>query len=202
LVQVAGLPYPVAAGRHDRPERGGARVTAATVVFLVIGGVGIALLAFALLGGELAHIGNISADGLVSLEAVAGFLGAFGFAGAITSELLDARTPGLIAVSAAVAAVAAVVAAWLALRLSRAARDMPTDATPTRQHLVGTLGVVVTPVPAGNGYGEVRIRLGGQPVKLNARADQALPAGTQIFVVEAPTDTSVVVEATPTPGRA
>lgn len=177
-------------------------MTAATVVFLVIGAVGIVILAVALLGGEIAHLGGIGADGLVSLEAVAGFLGALGFAGAITAELLDARTPGLIAVSAAVAAVAAVLAAWLALRLSRAARDMPTDATPTRQHLIGTLGVVVTPVPAGAGYGEVRIRLGGQPVKLNARSDHALPAGTQIFVVEAPTDTSVVVEATPTPGRA
>ncbi|MEU4423064.1 NfeD family protein [Actinoplanes sp. NPDC024001] len=177
-------------------------MTAATVVFLVIGGVGIALLAVALLGGELLHFGDISADGLVSLEAIAGFLGALGFAGAITAELLDARTPALIVLSAAVGAVAALVAAWLALRLSRAARNMRTDATPTRQHLIGTLGVVVTAVPAGTGYGEVRIRLGGQPVKLNARADQALPAGTPIFVVEAPTDTSVVVEATPTPGRA
>ena len=81
----------------------GTRVTAATVVFLVIGGVGLALLAFALLGGEIAHIGGIGADGLVSLEAVAGFLGALGFGGAITAEVLDARTPGLIAVSTAVA---------------------------------------------------------------------------------------------------
>ncbi|BAL89828.1 hypothetical protein AMIS_46080 [Actinoplanes missouriensis 431] len=174
----------------------------ATVVFLVIGGVGLAILAFALLGGEIAHLGSFGADGLVSLEAVAGFLGALGFAGAITVELLDARTPGLIAASALVALIAAFVAAWLALRFSRAARDMPTDATPTRAHLVGTMGVVVTAVPAGGGYGEVRVRLGGQPVKLNARAEQALPAGTPIFVVEAPTDTSVVVEATPHTGKA
>ncbi|WP_229074341.1 NfeD family protein [Actinoplanes sp. DH11] len=175
-------------------------MTTATVVFLVIGGVGLAVLAFALLGGEIGHIG---ADGLVSLEAVAGFLGALGFAGAITAELLDARAPGSVALSAAIALVAAFVAAALALRFSRAARDMPTDATPARHHLVGTLGVVVTAVPAGSsGYGEVRVRLGGQPVKLNARAEQALPAGTPIFVVEAPTDTSVVVEATPHTGKA
>jgi membrane protein implicated in regulation of membrane protease activity len=178
------------------------RVATATVVFLVIGGVGLAVLAFALLGGEIAHLGGIGADGLVSLEAVAGFLGAFGFAGAITAELTGARTLGLISIAAAVALVAAFVAAWLALRFSAAARNMRTDATPTREHLVGTVGVVVTRVPAGGGYGEVRVRLGGQPVKLNARADQALPAGTQIFVVEAPTDTSVVVEATPHTGKA
>jgi membrane-bound ClpP family serine protease len=177
------------------------RVTAATVVFLGIGALGLVILAIALLGGGLLHLGHVDFDGLFSLEVIAGFLGAFGFAGAISAELLDARTPALVLIAVAVAATAAIVAAWLALRLSRAARDMRTDATPTRQHMVGTLGVVVTAVPAGGGYGEVRVRLGGQPVKLNARADQALPAGTQIFVVEAPTETSVVVEATPTPGR-
>ena len=176
-------------------------MTTATVVFLVIGAIGVGILAVALLGGEIASVLHAGGDGLIPLEAVAGFLGALGFAGAISAEVLDARTPGPIAVSAAVAAVVAFAAGWLALRFSNAARDMPTDATPTRQHLIGTLGVVVTAVPAGAGYGEVRIRLGGQPVKLNARADQALPAGTPIFVVAAPTDTSVVVEATPHTGK-
>ncbi|BBH69409.1 hypothetical protein ACTI_60940 [Actinoplanes sp. OR16] len=176
-------------------------MTTATVVFLVIGGAGLAILAFALLGGEIANFGHFGADGLVPVEAVAGFLGALGFAGAITAELLSARTPSMILIAVAVALVAAFAAAWLALRFSRAARDMRTDATPTRQNLVGTIGVVVTRVPAGSGYGEVRVRLGGQPVKLYARADQALPAGTPIFVVEAPTDTSVVVEATPHTGK-
>jgi membrane protein implicated in regulation of membrane protease activity len=103
----------------------------------------------------------------------------------------------LIAVAVAAGALAAVPAAWLAWRLSRAARNMRTDATPQRQHLVGSLGVVVTPVPAGAGYGEVRVRLGGQPVKLNARADRAIAAGARVFVVEAPSETSVVVEETP-----
>ena len=176
-------------------------MTTAVMVFLVIGGVGVVLLALALLGGEILHLGHIDTDGFFSLEAIAGFLGAFGFAGAAVATMLDARTPALIVISVVIASVAAVVAAWLALRLTRAARSMRTDATPTRQHLIGTLGVVVTPVPAATGYGEVRVRLGGQPVKLNARADAALPAGTPIFVVEALTETSVVVEATPTPGR-
>ncbi|MFD0786472.1 NfeD family protein, partial [Micromonospora azadirachtae] len=77
--------------------------------------------------------------------------------------------------------------------LGRAARRMRTDATPTRNDLVGAVGLVVTPVPV-NGYGEVRIRLAGQPVKLNARADQAIAVGTRIFVVEALSETSVHVE--------
>ena len=168
----------------------------ATVVFLVLGAVGVVVLALALLGGELLSFLHLG-DGPVSLEVVAGFLGAFGFAGAIAAELIGGGGPGPVAGAAAVGLVAAVPTAWLALRLSRAARAMATDATPRRQDLVGTLGVIVTPVPAGTGYGEVRILLGGQPVKLYARADQPLPAGAQVFVIEAPSDTSVVVEQTP-----
>jgi membrane protein implicated in regulation of membrane protease activity len=73
---------------------------------------------------------------------------------------------------------------------------MRTDATPTRADLVGRLGVVVTPINPG-GYGEVRVSLGGQPVKLNARSDQHVPLGARVFVVEAISDTSVIVEQTP-----
>ncbi|SDT52493.1 hypothetical protein [Actinoplanes derwentensis] len=169
----------------------------ATVVFLVIGGVAVAALALALLGGELLHFGHPDSSGPVSLEVVAGFLGAFGFVGAAASELLGARTAAVISIAVAIGALAAFPAAWLAWRLSRAARDMRTDATPQRAHLVGSLGTVVTSVPAGSGYGEVTLRLGGQPVKVYARSDRAIPTGAQVFVIEAPSDTSVVVERTP-----
>ncbi|MEV1286760.1 NfeD family protein [Micromonospora sp. NPDC049679] len=170
-------------------------MSTATVAFLILGGLGVAVLALGLLGGELLHIGHPDVDGPVSVEAVAGFTGAFGFAGAIASELLGARTPGLIAAAAGVGVLAAAPTAWLALRLARAARNMPTDATPTRNDLVGSLGVVVTPISA-TGYGEVRVRLGGQPVKLYARSSAPIAAGAQIFVVEAVSDTSVIVEET------
>jgi membrane protein implicated in regulation of membrane protease activity len=165
----------------------------ATVVFLVVGGIGVAVLALGLLGTELLHFGHPDVDGPVSIEAVAGFLGGFGFVGAIANELLPVRTPGSVLLAGAVGVAAALPIAYLALRLSRAARSMRTDATPTRADMVGTLGVVVSGIP-DQGYGEVRLRLGGQPVKLNARADRPIPIGTQIFVVEAPSDTSVVVE--------
>jgi membrane protein implicated in regulation of membrane protease activity len=168
-------------------------VTTGTFVFLVIGGVSVAVLALALLGAEIINFGHPDVDGPVSLEAVAGFTGAFGFAGAIASELLHARTPGLLAAAAGAGALAALPTAWLALRLSRSARNMRTDATPTRHDLVGSLGVVVTPISA-SGYGEVRVRVAGQPVKLNAKAAAPIPAGAQVFVIEAPSDTSVLVE--------
>ncbi|MFI7430986.1 hypothetical protein ACIBPB_28720 [Micromonospora sp. NPDC049836] len=168
-------------------------VATGTLIFLIIGGAGVGVLALALVGAGLLHIGHPDVDGPVSLEAVAGFTGAFGFGAAIVNELLGGRTPGMIAGAAAGGVVAAVPTAWLAARLSRAARNMRTDATPTRSHLVGATGLVVTPVPA-SGYGEVRVRLAGQPVKLNARADRPLPVGARIFVVEALSETSVHVE--------
>ncbi|MFF5076242.1 hypothetical protein ACFY36_04275 [Actinoplanes sp. NPDC000266] len=173
----------------------------ATAIYLVIGAVGVGVLALSLLGGELLSFLHVG-DGPVSLEVVAGFVGAFGFASAITAEL-----SGTAVLAPLIGLVAAVPTAWLALRLGRAARTMPTDATPRRQDLVGTLGVIVTAVPSGSGYGEVRILLGGQPVKLYARAEHPIAAGAQVFVVEAPSDTSVVVEQTlqidpHTPGKA
>jgi membrane protein implicated in regulation of membrane protease activity len=168
-------------------------VATGTLIFLIIGGLGVVVMALALLGAEILHFGHPDVDGPVSLEAVAGFVGAFGFGGAIASELLHAQSPALLAAAAGAGTLAAIPTAWLATRISRAARNMRTDTTPTRQHLIGLLGVVVTPIPA-LGYGEVRIRLGGQPVKLNAKADRPIPVGTQVFVIEALSETSVLVE--------
>jgi membrane protein implicated in regulation of membrane protease activity len=167
----------------------------ATVVFLVIGGLSVAVLVLGLLGAELLHFSHPDADGPVQLEVVAAFTGAFGFAAAIASELLDATTAAPVLAATGVGLAAAIPTAYLVVRLSRAARNMRTDPTPTRQDLVGCLGVVVTPIPA-DGYGEVRVRLAGQPVKLNARADRPVRTGAQVFVIDAPSDTSVVVEET------
>src|SRR5262245_56621533 len=148
-----------------------------TTVFLVVGGIGVAVLAISLLVGDLVHFGHPDADGPFSLPAVAGFIGAFGFVGAIAGYLAPGGTGFRAVVVAVDGVIAAVPTAWLAIRLSRAAMNMRTDASPTTADLVGTLGVVVTPIPA-SGYGEVRVLLAGQPVKLNAKADSPLPLGT------------------------
>jgi membrane protein implicated in regulation of membrane protease activity len=166
-----------------------------TLAFLVIGGIGVAVLAVSLLVGDLLGLGHPDAGGPFSLPAVAGFVGAFGFAGAIADVLVPGEVAGLVA-ALVVGAFAAVPTAWFAVKLSRMAMNMRTDPTPTREDLVGTLGVVVTPIPA-TGYGEVRVTLAGQPVKLYATADRPLPRGTRVFVVAAPSATSVVVEETP-----
>jgi membrane protein implicated in regulation of membrane protease activity len=161
--------------------------------FLVIGGVGVLVLALSVLIGDIFHCGHPDAAGPYSLPAVAGFIGAFGFAGAAVAAGTDAD--GLL-VPVAAGVVAAVPTAWLATRLARLAMNMRTDATPTQRDMIGITGVVVTPI-LGNGFGEVRISLGGQPLKVSARADRPIALGARILVVEATSSTSVIVEETP-----
>lgn len=191
----------------------------AVVVFLVIGGFALLLLLLSLLGGGHLHLGHFHvghlhlghlhlghahvghADGgnggaELSLPVIAGFLGAFGFGGAIVESLLPGRGGTGLLVAAVVGLLAAVPTAWLSGRLVNAAMNMSTDATLTSNDLVGTLGVVITPVPVG-GYGEVRLSVAGQQIKFNARADRPLALGTRVFVIEVPTPTSVLVEPTP-----
>ncbi|GIG01225.1 hypothetical protein Cci01nite_63180 [Catellatospora citrea] len=165
-------------------------VGTATLVFLIIGALGIVIAAVAVLGGDLLDLG----DGFVSTELLATFVGGFGFTAAIVNELTDDAL-GIAAV-VFIATVAAIPLAFLASYLVKRMSDMRTDATPTRADLVGTRGVVVTPIPAG-GFGEVRVRIGGQPVKLSARAERPVPLGTKVVVTSAVTDTSVIVQELP-----
>jgi membrane protein implicated in regulation of membrane protease activity len=169
-------------------------MNAVTVAFLILGGLGLAVLGLSLLVGDLMHLGHPDMDGPFSLPSVAAMVGAFGFGGALAASLVGSGLVGLIA-GVVTGAVLAVPAAIGTAALARAASRMRTDATPTRGDLIGRLGVVVTAITDG-GYGEVRIAVGGQPVKLNARADRPVPLGAHVFVVAAPSDTSVVVEQT------
>jgi membrane protein implicated in regulation of membrane protease activity len=172
--------------------RGWFVVMTGTLVFLIIGGIGVAILALALIGGELAGFFDAGFDGAVSTEAIAGFVGVFGFGAATTTALVGAEDAGTLVLASGVGLAAAIPATFLIARLSRAAHDMATDDTPQRSDLIGTTGVVISPIPAG-GYGEVRLQLGGHRLKLNARADEPMALGAPVLVVEAPSDTSVVV---------
>ena len=195
----------------------------AVVVFLIIGGFALLLLVLSLLGGGHLHLGHFHVGHLhlghlhlghahlghagggghggaeLSLPVIAGFLGAFGFGGAIVESLLPDRGGTGLLIAVVVGLLAAVPTGWLAGRLVNAAMNMSTDATLTSNDLVGTVGVVITPVPVG-GYGEVRLAVAGQQIKFNARSDQPLALGTRVFVIEVPTPTSVLVEPTPPVG--
>jgi membrane protein implicated in regulation of membrane protease activity len=184
--------------------------------FLVIGGFALLLLILSLFGAGRLHLGHLhighfhlghvghahvghdgSAGGVdLSLPVIAGFLGAFGFGGAIAASLLPGRGGATLLAALVGGFIAAVPAGWLADRLVGAAMNLPTDATPTSDDLLGTTGVVITPVPV-NGYGEVRLAVGGQLAKFHARSDVPLPLGTRVFVIGVPSPTSVLVEATP-----
>lgn len=168
-----------------------------TTVFLIIGGVGLALLAVSLLLGEVLHFGHVDVDGPFSVAAIAAFIGTFGFGAAAVSAVLPPLGGVGLLIATLAGIVAAIPAAWLAIRLTRAVMNMRTDATLTRHDLIGSTGVVLTAIPAG-GYGEVKLNMSGQTLKYNARAEGAIPAGTPVFVVGAPTETSVVVEPTET----
>lgn len=173
----------------------------AATVFLVVGGIGVALLLVSLVVGEIGHLAWGTDGGPFSLEAVAALMGGVGFGGAAATALLPGSLSGTAtAVLALLVGLAlAVPLAWGAVRLSRALRDMPTTETLTRHHLAGTQGVVVSAVPA-TGLGEVRLSLAGQHLKYAARSDVPLPAGTPVYVVEALSETAVhVVSTAPDP---
>ncbi len=166
----------------------------ATLIFLIIGGFSVLFLLVALLGSEV-HLGHSDFGGWFSLPALAGFTGAFGFGGAIAAELTPGQgMDGLIGAVAGVAV--AIPVGWLAGRLVRAAKDMKTDSTLTTGHLIGSTGTVLTPLAHGR-YGEVRLEIGGQVMRLNARSDQPLPRGASILVIDTVSPTCVQVEPTP-----
>jgi membrane protein implicated in regulation of membrane protease activity len=167
--------------------------------FLVIGALGLAVLLLSLFLGELGElgIGDVDADGWFSVPAAAALLGGIGFGGAAATSLLPQALPDAVTalLALAVGLAVAVPLAWGAVRLSRALKDMPTQETLTRHHVVGTQGVVVSAVPSA-GLGEVRLTLAGQQLKFFARSDLPLPAGTPVYVVEALSETAVQVVST------
>ena len=172
-------------------------------VFLVIGALGLVVLLISLFVGELGELGlghlgiDADADGPFSVPAIAALLGGVGFGGAAAASVLPEDLPDVAAalLALAVGIAVAVPLAWGAVRLSRALKDMPTQETLTRHHLLGAQGVVVSAVPS-TGFGEVRLALAGQQLKFAARSDLALPSGTPVYVVEALSDTAVEVVST------
>ncbi|MFI5671210.1 TOBE domain-containing protein [Streptomyces sp. NPDC051704] len=129
-------------------------------------------------------------DGWLSLPVVSGFVSMLGFTGAIVLGSTGLGPGG----AAAVGVVAGSGAGWLAWRLSRALLGDRSAVAPHQDDLLGSTGTVVTAIPVG-GYGEVLLRLAGQPAKFAAQADTPLTRGTEVWVTAAPSSTSVTVRA-------
>ena len=159
------------------------------VAFLVIGGVGVALLLVSLIIGDLLD-GVLDFGGdLLSGAALAGFLGAFGFAGALAYDATDSM--GASIGIGLVAGLAVGAGAGFAIARLKQGGD---EANVRTGDLVGHHGTVISTIP-DEGLGEVSIVVSGHITKLNARAAGTLPAGTPVTVTAILSATAVRVEA-------
>ncbi len=123
----------------------------------------------------------------LSLPVVAAFLAAFGFVAGAAAESV-----GLV-VALAAGAAAGVLFGFVAVKLSTAAMNMPTDPTDAASDLLASFGRIVTPT-APDRYGEVLLQRPSGPVKVACTADSPLPVGTEVVVVDVRSSTLVVVE--------
>jgi len=159
--------------------------------FLVLGAAGLLLLVLTLLLGDLVDgLGDGLGPDWLSSTALAAFLAAVGFAGALALQ-------GGLGTGAAtgVGVGAGVGAGLLAGLLTRSLTREDRDATPRSGHLVGATATVVSDVPA-DGYGTVALVVAGHPTRLNARSSDERPlvAGTVVRVRAVLSASAVQVE--------
>jgi hypothetical protein len=160
-------------------------------VLVLLGTLGLLVVVLGLVFGELldgAVEGLLPGDVAPGLTtALAAALSAFGFGAALALRGSSLPTSAALGLGA-VGAVAVGVAAFL---LSRAVIGREV-AAPSGDALYGVFGALVTPVPK-DGYGEVSVVVHGTRRKLSARAEQPLPAGASVYVLEVLSETSVLV---------
>jgi membrane protein implicated in regulation of membrane protease activity len=177
-------------------------MSAVTLAFLGLGGLSLLLLLLSFrfrhlhLGhlrlGHRLHLPRRARGPSYTLPATSGFLGGFGFGGAIAIEATHRTGPSAVLAGSVAGLVVGAPLAWAAARLVAAVAGMRTDATPESAGLVGTTGIVISEIPAG-GLGQVRLSYAGQPMKFNARADGPLALGVEVLVIGVPTPSSVLV---------
>lgn len=154
-----------------------------------LGVIGIALLAASFIAGEIfdGAFDNFGGDWL-SGSAVAGFLGAFGFAGA---AVFDATQNVLFTILAGLAT--GLIFGAAATYITRALMRGGDNSTVRSAGLVGLSGNVISDIPA-DGLGVVNVTAAGHITRLNARATEELPAGTAVIITQVLSPTSVVVQ--------
>ncbi|QIG45129.1 hypothetical protein G5V58_22305 [Nocardioides anomalus] len=156
--------------------------------FLVVGALGLLLLLVSLVLGDLLDgVFDALTGDIFSSAVLGGFIAAFGFAAAAVQ---GAGAPALL--GALVGVGAGGLAAWFTVWLTRLVRDGSSDATLSADDALGRSGRVIGPIPA-EGYGTVRLAIGGHTVQLNARAEQPLAPGTEVHVTEILSPTAVRV---------
>ncbi|MGF1661295.1 MAG: NfeD family protein [Kineosporiaceae bacterium] len=157
-------------------------------LFLVLGGVGLLVLAIGVVGGGVLDAVDIGPDWLSPMTVGAG-LSAFGFGGAIADSLTGGDRTAAVVYGGAAAIAVAGAAIWLSRLLDRDEDDPAI----TSAALLGAYGTVVDDIP-DDGFGTVRTTVAGAITRLNARAGAALPRGTDVRIVDVLSPTSVLVE--------
>ena len=159
-------------------------------VFLVIGIVGGLLLLVSLVLDGIFDAFDFG-DGPLSLTTIAAFTAIFGFT-AFASVGAGMSTPAASVVGALAGVVGGAAAFWL----SRLIRGAESTTAVSDGDLVGATGSVVLGIPAG-GLGEVAVIRNGERISLSATADDPIPRGAAVRIVQTVTSTSVRVEAVP-----
>lgn len=160
-------------------------------VLLVLGSLGLLVVVAGVFLGELldgAVDGLLPGDLGPGVTAAAGAgLAAFGFGTA-----LALRTDGLPSGVAYALGTGGAVGVGAVSFLASRALIGPASRPSRSSDLYGVFGTVVSDIPAG-GLGEVALVHGGSRLKLAARADAPLAAGTSVYVLEILSETAVVV---------
>lgn len=159
---------------------------------LAVGGIGIVLLLVSLIAGEALDgvLDSVGPD-LLSGLAVASFLAAFGFVGALVLDVTGSNGAAL-----ASGLVAGTIVGFGAGKASQRLMRGGDESTVRSSGLVGLTGSVIEAIPA-DGLGTVSVVAAGHITRLNARADQPLPNGTPVTVSAVLSPTSVRVVRTP-----
>ena len=156
--------------------------------FLVIGLIGLAVLAVSLVVGDLFDGALDALAGDVFSSAVLGaFVAALGF-GAAAADGFGAPAAVAWPTGLAAGVVFGAFAAWF----TRLVSDGGSDATLTIDDTIGRDGRVVTSIPDA-GFGVVDILVGGHTMRLNARAEHPIEPGTQVHVTSVLSPTAVTV---------
>ena len=158
-------------------------------VFLLVGALGVLLLVVALVLGDVLDgaFEGLSA-GFFSTEALAGFLGALGFGGAIALSATGSTSLAVI-----IGLVLGVLLGALAAKASSFLHGTGETDTVRTSDMVEKIGSVVSAIPA-DGFGVVSIRVGGHITRLYARSSVPVEAGTQVSVTAVISPTAVHVE--------
>lgn len=161
--------------------------------FVVIGCIGLLVVIASLVLGDLLEglfdaVDVDAGSGLFSAPVIGSALAAFGFGAAVATS-----AGAVTGVAALLGVVGGAAFGGVALVITRALMHMPTDESVRLGDIVGKTATVVTRIPEG-GFGEVTLIHLGQRLKLSARAEDAVAAGTSVVVTAVTSASSVLVE--------